>query len=113
MKSFLCGLFFLCALSAYEYKVEVDKENVSIVRVVIFPQEEIGLHRHDYPKIAIALQGGVMTRVEEDGRESEVEFPTGVAVYRPADPEGELHRAVNRSDQTIELLLIQIKDVDR
>jgi quercetin dioxygenase-like cupin family protein len=106
-----CLLFCLlsCALFSHEYKVEVDNEEFSIVKVVIFPHEEVGDHRDDYPKIVIAIQGGVLTRLAPDGEERDIAFPTGVAVYRPVDPPGEMHRVVNRSDETIELLLIRLK----
>lgn len=73
------------------------------------PYEEIGLHRDIYPQVVIASKGGTITRLEADGTTTDVDFPTAVAVYRPGDPLGVLHRSVNRSPETIELIIIHLK----
>ncbi|MBP9842316.1 MAG: hypothetical protein KBC64_07855 [Simkaniaceae bacterium] len=94
---------------ALEYEVQLENNQVCVSRVVIDPKEEIGLHRDALPQIVIGLRGGTITRLESDGREIDVNFPTGKAIYRPIDPEGELHKSVNKSDEPIEILIIQMK----
>jgi quercetin dioxygenase-like cupin family protein len=95
---------------ALEYEVQFENNQVSVSRVVIEPKEEIGLHRDAAPQIVIGLRGGTITRLEADGREIDVAFPTGKAVYRPVDPENELHRSVNRSNAPIEMIIVQLKN---
>ncbi len=109
MRWLLAPFLFIASMQAFEYEVIVNNDQLMIARVVVDPHEEIGRHRDEVPHIVIALQGGVITRLEEDGREVDVEFPQGVAIYRPVDPEGEYHRGVNRSDDPIELLMIELK----
>jgi quercetin dioxygenase-like cupin family protein len=99
----------LTQVQALEYEVQFENDQVSVSRVVIEPKEEIGLHRDSTPQIVIGLKGGKITRLESDGREIDVEFPTGKAVYRPIDPEGELHKSVNKSDTPVEMIIIQMK----
>lgn len=92
-----------------EYQVLFENEKVCVSRVKLMAGEEVGLHRDEYPAVVIALQGGVITRLEADGTMTDVEFPKNVPVYRSTDPVGELHRSVNKSDEPIELIITHIK----
>lgn len=110
MKNFLMVTFlFLSQIQGLEYEVQFENDQICISRIMIAPKEEIGLHRDALQKIVIGMQGGVITRIESDGREVDVEFPTGKSVYRPIDPEGALHRSLNKSDFPIEIIVIEMK----
>ncbi len=100
----------LSKAQALEYNVQFENDQVCVSRVVIEPKEEIGLHRDATPQIVIGLRGGTITRLEADGREVDVQFPTGKAVYRPVDPENELHKSMNKSNAPIEIIIVQIKN---
>lgn len=106
-------LFLACLafahIQALEHTVQFENDQVCVSRVVIEPKEEIGLHRDAVPQVVIGLKGGTITRLESDGRKVDVEFPTGKAVYRPVDPENELHKSVNKSDTPVEIIVVQIK----
>jgi quercetin dioxygenase-like cupin family protein len=104
----LVGMVSL-SLSALESEVQFKNDEMCIVKVKMMPHEEIGEHRDEYPQIVIGLKGGTITRLEQDGSTTDVEFPTGEAVVCQADPLGEVHRAVNHSSEEIELLVIQLK----
>lgn len=112
MKSILLGLVCLASASAHalEYEPQFENDQICVAKAKIQPHEEIGLHRDVYPQIVIALKGGTLTRLEADGRVTEVQFPTGVAVMREADPQDELHKSVNNSSEPVELLIIQLKN---
>lgn len=111
MKKWMFGLLCIAAFEAqgFEYELQFENEWICVAKVKMLAGEEIGLHRDVYPQVVIASKGGTVTRLEADGSETEVCFPTGEAVFRKADPESELHRTANRSSEPIELLLIQIK----
>jgi hypothetical protein len=98
------------AVQALEYNQLFENDQICVAQAKIAPHEEIGLHRDVYPAVVIASKGGIITRLEVDGRVVDVNFPTGVAVFREADPENELHRSVNRSDDPIELMIVQLKN---
>lgn len=112
MQKFLIGLacFLVFEIQALEYQIQLDNDLVSVSKVKIFPHEEIGLHRDVYPQVVIGITGGTITRLETDGQKVDVVFPTGIAVFRSADPENQLHRSVNNSDDAVELLIIQLKN---
>lgn len=93
-----------------EYKILHENDCVSVSQVKIMPYEEIGLHRDAFPQIVVALQGGVITRLEADGSKVDVHFPTGQAISRDVDPPGQLHKSVNDSPNPIELIIIQLKN---
>lgn len=111
MKGILLGL--ACSLSfqihALEYELQIDNDQVRVAKVKVMPHEEIGLHRDPGQRVVVALKGGVITRLEADGQVTDVKFPTGVAVFRNPDPENELHKSVNNSNESVELIIIDIK----
>ncbi len=74
----------------------------------MLPEEKIGLHRDEYPRIAIGLKGGLFTRIESDGSLTKIDFPTGGAIFLPADPVGQLHSGEN-GNQDLELILVELK----
>ncbi len=94
---------------ALEYEMQFENDVVSVTRAKILPHEEIGLHRDAYPQVIVALQGGIITRLEADGSKVDVNFPTGKAVFRSIDPPDQLHKSINDSDSPIELIIIQLK----
>lgn len=106
---FILACVFFVHGEALEYEVQWENDRVCVSRVVIGPGEEIGAHRDALPQVVVGLKGGTITRLEANGREIDVLFPSGKAVYRPTDPENELHRSVNRSNTPVELLVIQLK----
>lgn len=115
MKNWLLG--FACILSfqlnAIEYQLQLDTKEVSVVKVKMKPHEKIGLHRDAFPQVVIALKGGTITRLEADGSETQVDFPTYQAIFREADPENVLHKSINNSSEELELMIIQLKSKDQ
>lgn len=110
-KLLVCAAFLLSfCLHAIEYEVQLENNQVQVARVKIMPYEEIGLHRDEYPGVILALQGGVITRLEANGTKTDVSFPTGIAVFRDADPSNELHKSVNQSANPVELIIIQLRN---
>ncbi len=111
MRLLLLGLacFVTTGVRAFEYQIQFENDDVCVAKAKILPHEEIGLHRDVYPQVVVALQGGTITRLEADGRTVDVEFPTGVPVSRPTDPENQFHCSVNNSDAPVELIIIHLK----
>lgn len=112
MKKFVLALSCLvfANLQAMECETQFENEQMSVAKVTIQPYEEIEPHRDEHPQVVIALKGGTITRLEVDGQETEIHFPTGAAVMCEADPEDELHASVNNSPEPVELIVIQLKD---
>jgi hypothetical protein len=94
---------------AVESEVQFENDQVRTLKVKIMAHEEIGLHRDDYPQVVVSIKGGTITRLEADGSMTDVKFPKGEAVYREADPPGQLHRSINNTCKPIELIIVQLK----
>jgi hypothetical protein len=112
MKKTLIAVACLLSLkaSAVEAEVQFENDQVRILSVKIAAHEEIGEHRDDFPQVVMSFKGGTITRLEADGSKTEVHFPKGEAVYREADPIGEMHRSVNATCKAIELIIVQLKN---
>lgn len=112
MKNILLRVICLAfsSIQAFEYELQFENDQISVAKAKMEPHEEIGLHRDVYPQVVVSLKGGTITRLEADGTITEVHFPTGVAVIREADPEDVLHKSVNNSSESVELLMIQLKN---
>lgn len=113
MKKLLVTLIFVLSfeMHALEYEQQFENDQICIAKVKISPHEEIGLHRDVYPQVVIALKGGTITRLEANGEETDVQFPTGVTVFREADKELGTHKSVNNSSESVELIIIQLKNI--
>jgi quercetin dioxygenase-like cupin family protein len=103
-----CTLSF--AAFAIEPEVQFENDQLSATKIKIMAHEELPFHRYEYPQIVVAIKGGTITRVEADGRTTEVNFPKGQAVYLPVDPPNELHKSINNSCKPLELIIIQLKN---
>lgn len=104
----LVGIFF-SNIHALEYAKKFENDKVSVAYVKIAPQEEIGLHYDKLPQLVIALAGGIITRLEADGSTTDVEFPTGKLVFRPAETSDKMHKSINSTSNAIELMVIEFK----
>lgn len=111
MQKTLLGItcFLTFEMQALEYQIQFENDQVRVAKVKILGHEEIGFHRDAYPQVIVATLGGTITRLESDGRAIDVVFPTGASVFKAADPEGELHRSVNNTDDPVELVVVQLK----
>ena len=69
------------------------------------------MHRHDNPRAIIALKGGTLTLVNENGDESDMVWETGSAYWLDIDAEGELHGDVNKGSEAMEVIVVQLKSV--
>ena len=76
---------------------------------VIPPHTESTLHRHDRYRTVIGIVGGALTTVSADGRKTVTRYETGKAYWQTPMPPGEMHKDVNDTDKTIELVVVELK----
>lgn len=102
-------IFFPWLIQSLEHELQFENDDVRVSRVVLGGKEEVGLHRDEHPHVVIALRGGSVMRLEQDGSTNEVHFPTRGVVFREVDPVGQLHSTVNLSDNPIEIIVVELK----
>jgi hypothetical protein len=67
------------------------------------------MHRHDHPRVIIALSGGTMKIVEQGGSSEEHVWETGKAYWLPANSPGTMHADVNAGDKPIEVMVVELE----
>lgn len=90
---------------------QFENEHVEVWKTIILPDQPLSMHRHDNPRAIIALRGGTLTLVNENGAERDMVWETGSAYWLDIDAEGELHGDVNKGSEPMEVIVVQLKSV--
>jgi len=88
---------------------QFENDDVKVWRSVIMPNAPLAMHRHDHPRVIIALSGGTMKIVEQGGATEEHIWETGKAYWLPANPPNPMHADVNGGDKPIEVMVVELK----
>jgi hypothetical protein len=76
---------------------------------IIPAHTESTLHRHDRYRTVIAIVGGDLKTVAPDGKATVSHYETGKAYWQEPMPPGAMHKDVNDTDKTIELVVVENK----
>jgi quercetin dioxygenase-like cupin family protein len=87
------------------YTLVFENEQVRVLRIRYGPGEESVMHDHP-AGVAVSLDDSHMQFTLPDGQVVESEFEEGSAIWAPAGP----HVPKNLTDQTSELILVEIKE---
>lgn len=91
---------------------QFDNENVKVWKSVILPHDPLPFHRHDHPRVIVALTGGTMDIVEQSGATETHVWQTGNAYWLPSDPPGTMHQDVNVGDKPIEVMVVEMEKLN-
>jgi pimeloyl-ACP methyl ester carboxylesterase len=78
---------------------------------VIPPHTESTLHRHDRYRTVIGIVGGDLTTVDPQGKKTVTHYETGGAYWQEPMPAGAMHKDVNETGKTIELVVVEEKAI--
>lgn len=85
---------------------------VKVWKSLILPGNPLPLHRHDHPRVIIALKGGTMHILEETGPaadKSDIQtWETGKAYWLPANPRTQ-HQDINIGKEPIEVMVVELQ----
>src|SRR4026209_2682509 len=87
---------------------QFDNDEVKVWKSIVLPNQPLSMHRHDHPRVIIALAGGQMKIVEQTDASETHNWDTGQAYWRPANPPGKFHADVNISDKPIEVIVVEL-----
>jgi hypothetical protein len=76
---------------------------------IIPPHTESTLHRHDRYRTVIAIKGGDLKTVTSAGAATVTHYETGKAYWQAPMPPGAMHKDVNDTNQTLELVVVEQK----
>ena len=88
---------------------QFDNSEVKVWKSLVMPNNPLPLHRHDHPRVIIALHGGTMKILEESGQSETNQWQTGKAYWLPANPPGTHHQDVNVGDAPIEVMVVELQ----
>lgn len=88
---------------------QFENEDVNVWKSVIVPNAPLTMHRHEHPRVIIALSGGTMNIVEQSGTSEQHIWETGKAYWLPANPPNTTHADVNAGAKPIEVIVVELK----
>ena len=89
---------------------QFENEHVRAWKSIILPKQPLALHRHEKGRALIALKGGQLKVVDKDGKTLDTyDWETGKAYWLDADPPGQMHGDVNDTNETIEVIVVELK----
>jgi beta-alanine degradation protein BauB len=88
---------------------QFENETVKVWKSVILPNQPLAMHHHDHPRVIVALQGGVMNLVEQNGPTEREVWEAGHAYWLPAMRPNAMHADVNAGDKPIEVMVIELE----
>lgn len=88
---------------------QFENEDVKVWKSVVHPNAPLTMHRHDHPRIIIALKGGDMKIVENTGKSEDHPWETGHAYWLPANPPNTQHADVNAGKEPIEVMVVELE----
>ena len=88
---------------------QFENDRVVAWRSVIPPHTESTMHRHDRYRTVIAIVGGDLKTVTPDGRTTVTYYETGKAYWQEPMPPDAMHKDVNDTNKTIELVVVEMK----
>ena len=88
---------------------QFDNDRAASWKSIIPPHTESTFHRHDRYRSVIAIVGGDLKTVAPDGKATVTHYETGKSYWFAPMPAGEMHKDVNDTDRTIELIVVEMK----
>ena len=108
LAGFAAGLAFAQAGGQTGRTPQFANDEVKVWKSLIAPGNPLPLHRHDHPRIIIALKGGTMNILEETGQSDIRKWESGKAYWLPANP-NTLHQDVNVGSDPIEVMVVELQ----
>jgi len=88
---------------------QFENEDVKVWKSLVLPNQPLTMHRHDHPRVIIALKGGTMKIVEQDGTSETHVWETGKAYWLAANAPNTKHADVNAGAEPIEVMVVELE----
>jgi len=108
--AFAAGLAVAQTTTQTGREPQFENAEVKVWKSVVLPRSPLPLHRHEHPRVIIALTGGTMQIVEENGSTETHDWKTGKAYWLAANAPGTRHQDVNVGDKPIEVMVVELQN---
>lgn len=113
-RAVLMGAIALTPLTSQQTETQrtpqFENDDVKVWKTVVMPHAPLTMHTHDHPRVIVALSGGTMKVVNEDGTSETEKWETGKAYWLPLAEGKKRHADANQGDKPIEVIVIELKN---
>jgi uncharacterized RmlC-like cupin family protein len=88
---------------------QFENGDVVVWKTVVPPNAPLTMHTHQHPRVIIALTGGNMKVVYEDGTSETHDWETGKAYWLPTSEGMKRHADLNTGSKPIEVMVVEVK----
>jgi hypothetical protein len=88
---------------------QLQNDAVKVWRTTILPHQPLAMHRHDHPRVIVALIDGTIDIVGADGTHDVHVWKQNHAYWLPAMPPGAMHSDVNTGDTPIQVMVVELE----
>jgi beta-alanine degradation protein BauB len=88
---------------------QFENEDVKVWRTTVMPNAPLAMHTHDHPRVIVALSGGTMKVVNEDGTSEVHQWETGKAYWLSLEEGKRRHADANQGHEPIEVMVVELK----
>jgi hypothetical protein len=112
----LGGLAFVAGFAVAQTAAQTGREpqfengSVKVWKSVVLPNSPLPLHRHEHPRVIIALHGGSMKILEDSGKSELHDWQTGKAYWLDANAPGTRHQDINVGNTPIEVMVVELEN---
>jgi beta-alanine degradation protein BauB len=89
---------------------QFENDDVKVWKTVVMPHAPLTMHTHDHPRVIVALSGGTMKIVNEDGTSQTEKWETGKAYWLSLEEGKKRHADSNQGEKPIEVMVIELKN---
>ena len=98
------------APTAAQRTPQFENDDVAVWKTVVPPNAPLTMHTHQHARVIVALVGGTMKVVYEDGTSETHDWETGHAYWLPTSEGLKRHADVNTGSKPIEVMVIELKN---
>jgi beta-alanine degradation protein BauB len=88
---------------------QFENDEVSVWKSMVMPNAPLVMHTHQHPRVIIALSGGDMKIVTENGTSQTQHWETGKAYWLSTEEGKVRHADVNAGQKPIEVMVVELK----
>jgi len=107
--AFATGFAVAQTMKATGREPQFENGAVKVWKSIILPNAPLPLHRHEHPRVIVALRGGTIEIREESGKSEVQRWQTGKAYWLPANLPGTRHQDVNVGNEPIEVMVVELQ----
>jgi hypothetical protein len=88
---------------------QFENDEVAVWKTLVTPNAPLSMHTHQHPRVIVALTGGNMKVVYEDGSSEMHPWETGKAYWLPIEEGRKKHADQNTGSKPIEVMVVELK----